>query len=586
MALSGSFTTTAYSNRSLTFSWSATQSVSGNYSDISWSLKGSGSQSQYFKAAPFKVVIDGEQVYYSENRIQLLNGTLVASGTKRINHNTDGSRSFSASVVAAIYSYANNVSGSGSWSLDSIPRAATITGANSITDEGNPYFTFSNAAGYTDLVAELEINPVNTHLFSRSISNTGSYTFELTDEERATLRSYLANTNSATLRYLLYSNSKNFVSYVDKTINVVNATPTFTSSVKDTEGASTVLTGSTAGNVSMIKGFNYMACSMEATAYKGASITKYKITNGANAVEAAAADFNNTESNTFKFEVWDSRGNYNSYTTTIPMIDYIPLTCNVDGKIVLSTSDSTKATVSFTAQGNCFKGNFGAIDNTLALDYTVADTEGNIAANDVVEIALNSNTYSIDIDVEDLDYRKSYVVYVKARDAIKSMQANSKTLKAIPIFDWGESDFNFNVDVTFKGKSLVDLIYPIGSIYMSVNYFEPSTIFGGEWERLMDKFLLGSGAVYVSGQEGGKSSVTLSAAIGATNSSTHALGYIADGYSNFQAGRAPTYTVYGSTSTNGGTWNHSTPVTEYDSTSRSVNIMPPYLTVNMWKRVA
>lgn len=580
MALSGSFTTTAYSNRSLTFSWSATQSVSGNYSDISWSLKGSGSQSQYFKAAPFKVVIDGEQVYYSENRIQLLNGTLVASGTKRINHNTDGSRSFSASVVAAIYSYANNVSGSGSWSLDSIPRAATITGANSITDEGNPYFTFSNAAGYTDLVAELEINPVNTHLFSRSISNTGSYTFELTDEERATLRSYLANTNSATLRYLLYSNSKNFVSYVDKTINVVNATPTFTSSVKDTEGASTVLTGSTAGNVSMIKGFNYMACSMEATAYKGASITKYKITNGANAVEAAAADFNNTESNTFKFEVWDSRGNYNSYTTTIPMIDYIPLTCNVDGKIVLSTSDSTKATVSFTAQGNCFKGNFGAIDNTLALDYTVADTEGNIAANDVVEIALNSNTYSIDIDVEDLDYRKSYVVYVKARDAIKSMQANSKTLKAIPIFDWGESDFNFNVPVSINGVTLLDIFYPIGSIFQSTEYFNPSEKMGGEWELLKDRMLLGAGDTYEAGNTGGEATHTLT--IDEMPSHTHPnsdiKGLVLMADANNLYGKA-------GNSSGSGDWEWNRGVMPQGG-GQAHNNMPPYLVVYMWKRIA
>lgn len=463
MALSGSFTTTAYSNRSLTFSWSATQDISGNYSNISWTLKGSGSATTYYKAAPFKVVIDGEQVYYSENRIQLLNGTLVASGTKKINHNTDGSRSFSASVVAAIYSWSNNVSGSKSWDLDNIPRAASITAAPNFTDEDNPTITYSNPAGnsVTKLEACISLTGAIADVPYREISKTGtSYTFELTDEERATLRNATTTSNTRNVTFFIATTIGGTIyrNTVTKTLTIVNATPTFTSSVKDTGSKSTALTGSTAGNVSMIKGFNYMACSMVATAYKGASITKYKITNGANVKEAATADFNNTESNTFKFEVWDSRGNYNSYTTTIPMINYIPLTCNVDGKILLSTSDSTKANVTFTVQGNYFNNSFGAVANSLSLDYTLSDADGNTIATDAIEAALNDNTYSIEVNIDDLDYRKSYIVYVAAADAIKSITAQSKTLKATPIFDWGENDFNFNVPIAFNNIPMTDFV--------------------------------------------------------------------------------------------------------------------------------
>lgn len=32
----------------------------------------------------------------------------------------------------------------------------------------------------------------------------------------------------------------------------------------------------------------------------------------------------------------------------------------------------------------------------------------------------------------------------------------------------------------------VDLIYPIGSIYMSVNTVSPQTLFGGTWEQITD----------------------------------------------------------------------------------------------------
>lgn len=129
MASSGSFNTSAYSGRYLTFSWSvASQSIPNNQTTINWSLKGAGgSTSGYFMAGNFKVVIDGVTVYSSSNRIQLFNGTNVASGTYTFTHNNVGAKSFSASAQAGIYYVAVNCSGSGSWDLPTIPRYANIT---------------------------------------------------------------------------------------------------------------------------------------------------------------------------------------------------------------------------------------------------------------------------------------------------------------------------------------------------------------------------------------------------------------------------------------------------------------------------
>jgi len=148
MATSGSFETNQYSNRGLIFSWSRTgYDIAGNYSDISWELKGNGSKSGYYMAGAFKVVIDGETVYSSSDRIQLWNGTVVKTGTKRIYHNNDGTRSFSASAEAGIYTYAVNCSGSGSWSLDTIPRYADITRFDlSAVDETTIQFTWQASA--------------------------------------------------------------------------------------------------------------------------------------------------------------------------------------------------------------------------------------------------------------------------------------------------------------------------------------------------------------------------------------------------------------------------------------------------------
>lgn len=126
MATSGSVTTNAYSNRSLTFSWSrVSYSIENNTTTISWTLKGSGSQSQWFMAAPFLVKINNVQQYYSANRIQLSNGTTVASGTYTVQHDSVGYGEFTVYIEGAIYSYSVNVSASQKFVMESIPRATT-----------------------------------------------------------------------------------------------------------------------------------------------------------------------------------------------------------------------------------------------------------------------------------------------------------------------------------------------------------------------------------------------------------------------------------------------------------------------------
>ena len=125
MASSGSFNTEDYSGRYLTFSWTEkSQSVENNTTTINWTLKGAGGDSTWYMAGAFKLVIDSKTVYSSTTRIQLRNGTTVATGTYTFTHNGDGSRSFTASAEAGIYAYAVNCKGSGSFTLDTIPRAS------------------------------------------------------------------------------------------------------------------------------------------------------------------------------------------------------------------------------------------------------------------------------------------------------------------------------------------------------------------------------------------------------------------------------------------------------------------------------
>lgn len=129
MALSGSVTTTSSHNRSVTLNWSATQSVTNNTSTISWSIVGSGSYSGWVMVSELKASINGSQVYYrnSSNHTNCYSGTVLASGSTIISHNSDGTKSFTVNLQAGIYQYAINVSGSDTFTLNTIPRASTIS---------------------------------------------------------------------------------------------------------------------------------------------------------------------------------------------------------------------------------------------------------------------------------------------------------------------------------------------------------------------------------------------------------------------------------------------------------------------------
>lgn len=60
-------------------------------------------------------------------------------------------------------------------------------------------------------------------------------------------------------------------------------------------------------------------------------------------------------------------------------------------------------------------------------------------------------------------------------------------------------------------EGIYNRVYPIGSIYMSVNSTDPSELFGGTWEQLEDTFLLAAGQNHAAGDTGGEERVTLTA---------------------------------------------------------------------------
>ena len=103
------------------------------------------------------------------------------------------------------------------WAPD-IPRQANVTGYNDFNDEQNPTITYNNPGGFR-INARLEFG--GTNIRRDNIPNTGSYTFNLTDDERKLLRQKCTG-DSMTVRGVIATciggTTENYWSYWDRTL--------------------------------------------------------------------------------------------------------------------------------------------------------------------------------------------------------------------------------------------------------------------------------------------------------------------------------------------------------------------------------
>lgn len=128
---------------------------------------------------------------------------------------------------------------------------------------------------------------------------------------------------------------------------------------------------------------------------------------------------------------------------------------------------------------------------------------------------------------------------------------------------------------TEENPDIWNFIYPIGSLYLSVNTIDPSQLFGGTWKQIKDCFLLASGDLYTNGETGGEASHTLT--LDEMPSHTHTV--------RLNAGTAV------------GSYNNACKTNNYKDQyqanyvspaggSQAHNNMPPYLAIVVYQRIA
>ena len=165
-------------------------------------------------------------------------------------------------------------------------------------------------------------------------------------------------------------------------------------------------------------------------------------------IDGNTLEIPNVEVGVFDFYAKDSREYHNTDKETNTLIPYIMLTANVTAWRV----DPTSGNAVLRVEGNCYKGNFGATENTLTIQYHNVDVGG----GEVKPTIKDNGTYSVDISLSGLDYTQAFKYEVVVFDELSTVTKNTTIQKGIPVFDWGEEDFNFNVPVTINGVNILE----------------------------------------------------------------------------------------------------------------------------------
>lgn len=134
-------------------------------------------------------------------------------------------------------------------------------------------------------------------------------------------------------------------------------------------------------------------------------------------------------------------------------------------------------------------------------------------------------------------------------------------------------------------KLLLDFTHPVGSLYWSANSTSPSTLFGGTWEAITDKFILAAGSSYTAGDTGGEATHTLTT--DEMPSHNHKLGDFALKISaGFNTGQFALPGASGNGNCNYQQQDRESSYVANTGGGQPHNNMPPYLVAYCWKRTA
>lgn len=403
--------------------------------------------------------LDGTQKRYTSYTRMNKGETTIQEVTRTMNHDTDGSSFVKEVVTRWVASYGGSGNTSASIVMPKIDRYPVITNAPNFNDEDNPTITYTTTIGFEDATVEAAIFNVGdtTALVPYREVNVanGSYTFNLTTSERSALRNVTPNSNTAQVRFKLRTavdGGSQYFSTTVKTLTIINANPTFTSSLLETNEKIVDFLGSSASK--LILNTSQIETTITPTALKGASITGVNIIYNNIPTSITTSPYKTTISilttPTINVEVSDSRGNITTGTITwasANVVDYNPIRLNA---YTFVRENTTSSNIILNLDANYYQVDFASgIPNVPTVKWKLdSGSETTIPSTNYTIDTTNNKLTIVDYEITNaLVYTSEGTFTIIVEDLVTSASNTQLVMRGIPVFDYGEHDFQVNGDL-------------------------------------------------------------------------------------------------------------------------------------------
>lgn len=235
----------------------------------------------------------------------------------------------------------------------------------------------------------------------------------------------------------------------------------------------------------------------------------------------------------------------------------------------------------------------GADEYAAVYDYPSAESTQKLIADGTSRLAELQKQDDLSVSLNEAEYAFDVGDVVGAVDTVTGISVSVPITKKIISIRNDYMSVSYETAIGKNGTSssgssgvsgggadistVLDKVYPIGSIYVSVSSTNPKTLFGGTWVQIKDRFLLAAGMTYKAGATGGEATHTLT--VDEIPNHQHVLWYPNEGG---EQSAAIGYPEAGSKNT----WYAEASKTGGAGGGGAHNNMPPYLAVYIWKRTA
>lgn len=383
---------------------------------------------------------------------------LVEDQDITVSHNNDGTK------TATIYwkwgvssTWANIVNPSGAFSvaLTTIPRASGVTATDANIESATTISINRASSGFTHTL-KYAFGALSGTIASKTSATSIGWKvpaafYAQIPNDPSGVCTITCDTYNGTTK--IGTDTCTFTA----TANKASCAPGVTVEAADTNEAAIALTGNAKR---IIKGFSDVEVTTVATAKNSASISSVAVICGSVKKTGTSVTFDDAESATVKAAVMDSRG-YPAEATVagLTLVNYIVPTI-VES---ISRESPTSDIVNITVKGNWFNGSFGATKNALRVQVrykpksqaSYADTDKYVD----MTVTTSGHAYTATVSLSGLEYTQAYSIRIRVSDAVhvydgplaEPVYRNTEISKGIPVFDWGEDDFAFNVPVSING---------------------------------------------------------------------------------------------------------------------------------------